>query len=55
MRTVIRICCLVGVAFGLYKTDLESVLAFVALMGIVFWAIPETCMFIARQGKEDET
>lgn len=52
-KTIIRIICLISVSFGIYKTDLESVMAFISLMTIVFWAVPEVCMFIAQQSKED--
>lgn len=52
-KTIIRVICLVAVAIGMYRTDVESICTFIALMGIVFWAIPEVCMLVFGKGDEE--
>lgn len=52
MKDTIRLICLVAAALGMYRADLETALGFIALMGVVFWAIPEMITFVFR--KDDE-
>lgn len=52
MKDMIRLICLVAVALGMYRENFETALGFIALMGVVFWAIPEMITFAFR--KDDE-
>lgn len=52
MKDMIRLICIIAVALGMYRADLETALGFIALMGVVFWAIPEIICFAFR--KDDE-
>lgn len=51
-KTVIRIICLICGAIAMYRTDIKSIIAFVSLMVVIFWVIPEICMFIAKENDE---
>lgn len=53
MKEIIRAICLIAVAFGIYKGDFNSVLAFISIMAVTIWAIPEIICFIFR--KDDES
>ena len=54
MKDMIRLICLVAVALGMYREDLETALGFIALMGVVFWAIPEMITFAFRKDDKHE-
>lgn len=53
-KNVLRVLFLLILSAVFYKGDIKSFIAFFALMSVVFWAIPEVCMFIYNQMKGDE-
>ena len=53
-KNVLRVMFLLILSAVFYKGDIKSFIAFFALMSVVFWAIPEVCVFICNQLKGDE-
>ena len=53
-KNVLRVLFLLILSAVFYKGDIKSFIAFFALMSVVFWAIPEVCVFICNQLKGDE-
>lgn len=51
-RDIIRAVCLISVTAGLYRNDLETGLAFLSLMAVIFWAIPEVLCYLTKGSDE---
>lgn len=52
-KEIIRAICLVSVTIGLYRNNsIETGLAFIGLMAVVFWAIPEAICYLTRRAEK---
>lgn len=52
-KEIVRAICLISVTAGLYRNeDIETGIAFLGLMIVVIWAIPEIVSYILRRDKE---
>lgn len=53
MKDMIRAICLIALTIGIYKGDFNGGIAFLSIMAVTVWAIPETICFVFR--KDDES
>ena len=52
MRTITQFACLLAVAIGMYRHDVETMFAFIAVMALCIWGMPELVCFIMKEEKK---
>lgn len=54
-KEIIRAICLISVTAGLYRNEgSEAGFAFLGLMSVIFWALPELICYLTRGGEDHE-
>lgn len=49
MKDMIRAICLIALTIGIYKGDFNGGIAFLSIMAVTIWAIPEIIYYVFRR------
>lgn len=52
MRTITQIACLFAVSLGMFRQDVETMFAFIAVMSLCIWGMPELVCWIMKEEKK---